>query len=91
MAEKMEVEGQEVIDTENLALCVSETTDTFGFGRRDHGGVVSLNRYNAEDNYLDSIIFPFGDICGDTCNGTEQGITVWVQAINRVSCYIAAS
>ena len=91
MAKKLEVEGQEVIDTENLALCVSETKHTFGFGRRKHDEVVSINRENVEDNYRDSIVFPFGDICGDTCNGTEQGITVWVRVTNKVTCYIASS
>ena len=85
MAEKMEIVGQWVIDTENLALCVSETTDTFGIGRRDHDGVVTINRENAEDNYLDSIIFPFGDICGDTCNGTEQGITLGYASLTWLS------
>ena len=80
MAEKMEIEGQEVIDTENLALCVSETTDTFGFGLRDHGEVVSINRKNVGEDYRDFIILPFVDICGQNCssNGTEQGIIAWV-------------
>ena len=86
MAKKLEVEGQEVIDTENLALFVSETTDTFGFGRRDLNEVVGINKENAEDNYLDSIIFPFVHICRETCNGTEQGITVWVRVTNRATC-----
>ena len=84
MAEKMEIEGQEVIDTENLALCVSGTRDTFGCGRRDHGEIIGINRENVEDNFLDSIIFPFGDICGDTCNGAEQGITAWIRVTNTV-------
>ena len=86
MAGKMEAEGQEVIDTENLALGVSETTYTFGYGRRDHDGVVSINRENVDDNYIDSIIFPFVDICGETYNANEQGSTAWVRVTDSDTC-----
>ena len=75
MAEKIEIEGQYVIDTDNLAMCVSETTDTFGFGRKQQDEVVSVNKKNMEDDFRESVIFPFGDICGQSCisNGTKQG------------------
>ena len=64
-----------MIDTANLAMLVSETTDTLGFGRRNEE-VASINMKNMEEDYRDSIILPFGAICGQYCNsdGTEQGI-----------------
>ena len=71
-----------MIDTANLAMCVSETTDTLGFGQKNEE-VVSINRKNMEEDYRDSIIFPFRDTCGQSCNsdGTEQGNTSWVVII----------
>ena len=42
-----------------------------------------------QEDYRDSIIFPFRDICGQSCNsdGTEQGNTAWVVIILCLNCW----
>ena len=75
----MQIEGEKIIDTDNLAICVSEATDTIGFGRRNERDVVSINRNNEEEDYHDSIILPLGDD-----NGIKRGNTIDPAAIKTI-------
>ena len=61
LAKKLEIDGEEVIDTGNLAMCVSETTDTIGFGRLNKSATVSINSKNVKEEYRDSITLPHDD------------------------------
>ena len=77
----MEIDGEEFIDTNNLAMCVSETTDTIGFGRRNQTTVDSINTKDMEEEYHDSIILPLGDD-----NGIKWGNTTEAAIIKTGLC-----
>ena len=79
----MQIEGEEIIDIDNLAICVSEATDTIGFGRRNQSEIVSINRTNKQEEYHDSIILPFGDD-----NGIKRGNTIDAAVIKTILYWI---
>ena len=79
MAEKLVLTNDtEMLVSDNLDLCVSESPSTIGFGRQgtiDNADTTIITNENQNDTFVDSIILPLGDICNkvDFCSSNYSG------------------
>ena len=79
MAEKLVLTNDtEMLVSDNLDLCVSESPTTIGFGRQgtiDNADTTIITKKNLNDTFVDSIILPLGDICDkvDHCSSNYSG------------------
>ena len=84
LAEKLVMTNDtEILVSDNLDLCVSESPATVGFGRQisiDETNMTKSNiitRDNRNEEFRDSIVLPFEDICNDldhcVLNGNNTG------------------
>ena len=55
--------GTEVIRETNVALAVSETNTTIGFGRSVEQDLIIIDNETRSGRYQDSVILPMADIC----------------------------